>query len=108
VAHNLVSPGVFVEAESEDELREQIALAEADLVKTQSDRPALRSGFDDLTRQLLSDYGFVNRGMGAGNHEVWAKGTTFLTVPAPIRSTKTAALVASYAFLVWRQKAEGN
>lgn len=105
-AHNVTSPGVFVEAKTEDELCKEIALAAADLIKIQSDRPALHSRFSDPTRQLLCGYGFVNRGLGDGNYEVWARGATFLTVPAPLRATKSAALIASYAFLAWRREVE--
>lgn len=103
VAHNLASPAVFVEAKTEDEVRNEIALAEVDLASMQSDRPALRSKFSDVTRHLLSDYGFVNRGLGAGRYEVWAQGKTFLTVPVPIRAVITTPLISRHAFWVWRQ-----
>lgn len=104
VARNSVSPGVFVEATTENELSNQITLAETDLKNIRSDRPAIRTRLDDLTRQLLGDYGFVNRGMGKGDYEVWARGNAFLTVPAPIRAKKTPSRIVGYAFLIWRRE----
>jgi hypothetical protein len=104
VARNSVSPGVFVESTTESELHIQIALAEADLKNMRSDRPAIRTRLDDLARQLLGDYGFVNRGMGKGDYEVWGRGTSFLTVPAPIRAKKTPSRIVGYAFLIWRRE----
>lgn len=104
VARNFKYPGVFVEAEANTDMYTLIALAEEDLRNIHSDRPAIRTRLNDLTRQLLGDYGFVNRGMGRGNYEIWARGKHFLTVPAPIRARRTPSQIVGYAFSVWRRE----
>lgn len=102
VARNRKNPDVFLEGDTCADMYTLIALAEEDLQNIHSDRPAIRTRLNDLTRQLLGDYSFVNRGMGRGGYEIWANDKHFLTVPAPVRAMRTPSLIVGYAFGVWR------